>query len=115
MLICCCPCLECLHGKSKVIRLTIFHKKLTLFFLCLSTEHPRIELVDGALLDLFCSMYSVSCKVVNFHHYFHQHFLSSPFLLKSDGVLSPDFASGSELPWSTMPPYSKHQSLITLQ
>lgn len=71
----------------------------------MSTEHPRIELVDGAVLDLFCSMYSVSCKVVNFHYYFHQHFLRSRFLRVTTYFhLTP--LLGPDLPGQ--PPYSSY-------
>lgn len=39
------------------------------FSLFVSTEHPRVQLAEGALLDVLRSMYSLSCKVVNFHLY----------------------------------------------
>lgn len=33
-------------------------------------------MADGALVDIFCSMYSVSCKVLNnLYHYFYQQLL----------------------------------------
>lgn len=54
---------------------------IDLIVFCLSTEHARIQLADGALVDIFCSMYSVSCKVVNnLYHYFYQQLL---FMIES--------------------------------
>lgn len=37
------------------------------------TEHSRVQLAEGTLVDIFCSLYSVSCKVLhNLYHYFYQ-------------------------------------------
>lgn len=36
------------------------------WFLCVP-ELTRVQLADGALVDIFCSVYSVSCKVLNLH------------------------------------------------
>lgn len=37
-----------------------------LYNLCVP-ELTRVQLADGALVDIFCSVYSVSCKVLNLH------------------------------------------------
>lgn len=55
---------------------TYFNKQKMKFdlilFVCLSSEYTRVELADGALMDIFCPMYSVSCKVLNnLYHYSH--------------------------------------------
>lgn len=33
-------------------------------------EHARVQLADGALVDILCSVYSVSCKVLNLRRFF---------------------------------------------
>ncbi len=49
----------------------VCHNMIDYFVFRVSTEHTRVELADGALMDIFCSMYSVSCKVLNnLYHYF---------------------------------------------
>lgn len=96
------------HVQSNVICFTIFHNNWPLFSVCTSTERPRIELVEGALLDVFCSMYSVSCKVVNFHHYFPSAF-ALYLVLNSNNMLSPDITCGSRQHWEPLAPFSEHQ------
>lgn len=40
-----------------------------------STEHSRVQLAGGTLVDLFCSMYCVSCKVLTHLFPYFCHFI----------------------------------------